>query len=101
MLPSKVEAAVDVFNEALLAVASPDQARPDGSEGAAPLSPEEALAGAYERAINCIRHHLAVDSLTTGMLAEMGIGSESTSFRRSRPRLSPLPPVGRGPTVQG
>src|SRR5262249_8589727 len=99
VLPSKVKAAVDGFNEALLAVSSPPEGRPDGDEGAAPVSPAESLARAYERAINCIRHHLAVDSLTTGMLAEMGIGSESVSMRRSRGRVSPLPPVGRAPSA--
>jgi hypothetical protein len=95
VLPSKVKAAVDAFNEALLAVAGPADARP----GAASVSAEAAdgLARAYERAINCIRHHLAVDSLTTGMLAEMGIGSESVTLRSFRPSLNPLVAVGREP----
>ena len=53
------------------------------------------LAKAYERAVNCIRYHLAIDSLTTGMLKEMGIGSESVAIRSFRPGVNPLLPVGR------
>jgi hypothetical protein len=93
VLPSKVKEAVDGFNEALLAVAEPAEA---GHGGAGiPAEAADGLARAYERAINCIRHHLAVDSLTTGMLAEMGIGSESVTLRSFRPSLNPLVPVRR------
>lgn len=96
-LPSKVKAAVDAFNETLLAIAGPAEERPDGQQdGAAPSpGPGEQLARAYERAVNCIRHHLAVDSLTTGMLNEMGIGSESVTLKGFRPGVNPLVPVGR------
>ena len=55
----------------------------------------EDLAKAYERAINCIRHHLAIDSLTMGMLKEMGIGSESVTLKRFRSGVNPLTPVRR------
>src|SRR5262249_4799844 len=94
VLPSKVKAAVDAFNEALLAVAAPADGR-----GGAGITPEAAggLARADERAINCIRPHPAVGSLTTGMPAEMGIGSESVTLRSFRPSLTPLVPVGREP----
>jgi hypothetical protein len=70
VLPSKVKAAVDHFNQTLLALGEPPEGRPAGVPGAAsrPPDPAQELAGAYARAINSIRHHLAVDSLTTGML---------------------------------
>src|SRR3954467_11427451 len=61
VLPSKVKAAVDHFNEALLAISDPAEDRPPGRGHAAaePLpTPAEGLARAYGRAINCIRHHL-------------------------------------------
>jgi hypothetical protein len=88
VLPSRVKAAVDQFNEALLAACAPAEGE------SAPASP--GLAGAYERALNSIRHHLAIDSLTTGMLREMGIGSESVALKGVRDWVSPLVPVGRG-----
>src|SRR3954470_7212556 len=91
VLPSKVKAAVDHFNETLLAVGSSDESRP----GTAPADPGADPARAYERAVNCIRHHLAIDSLTTGMLKEMGIGSESVTLKNPRPGVNPLVPVGR------
>jgi hypothetical protein len=90
VLPSKVKAAVDHFNETLLAVGAPDEDRPPA--GAADPGPE--LAQSYERALNCIRHHLAIDSLTTGMLKEMGIGSESVTLKKFRYGINPLVPVG-------
>ena len=92
VLPSRVKAAVDQFNEALLAACEPAEAGP--SAGPAPTS--AGLAGAYERALNSIRHHLAIDSLTTGMLGEMGIGSESVALKGVRNWVSPLVPVRRG-----
>jgi hypothetical protein len=85
VLPSRVKAAVDHFNEALLSSCEPP-----------PVAPELGLAGAYERVLNSIRHHLAIDSLTTVMLREMGIGSESVALKGVRGRVSPLVPVGRG-----
>ena len=90
VLPSKVKAAVDHFNETLLALGAPDDERP------APPSadPGGDLARAYERAVNCIRHHLAIDSLTTGMLKEMGIGTESVTLKGFRYGVNPLVPVG-------
>ena len=100
VLPSKVKAAVDNFNETLLAISAPAEERPAGRHAAAadrPLEPGEDLAKAYERAINCIRHHLAIDSLTTGMLNEMGIGSESVTLKGFRSGVNPLVPVGRVP----
>jgi hypothetical protein len=90
VLPSKVKGAVDHFNETLLAVGSSDEVRP----GTAPADPGADLARAYERAVNCIRHHLAIDSLTTGMLKEMGIGSESVTLKSFHYGLNPLVPVG-------
>ena len=93
VLPSKVNAAVDQFNETLLAISAPE-ARPATAAEGKP-DPAEDLAMAYERAINCIRHHLAIDSLTTGMLKEMGIGSESVTLKRFRSGVNPLTPVRR------
>ena len=97
VLPSKVKAAVDNFNQTLLAITEPVEERPADQDNAAAPSPgpEEQLAKAYERAINCIRHHLAIDSLTTGMLNEMGIGSESVTLKSFRSGVNPLVPVGR------
>jgi hypothetical protein len=97
VLPSKVKAAVDHFNETLLAISDPDGERPDSQQAAAvrPADPGADLARAYERAIQCIRHHLAIDSLTTGMLNEMGIGSESVTLKSFRSGVNPLVPVGR------
>jgi hypothetical protein len=97
VLPSKVKAAMDHFNETLLAMNAPPEERPAGQPDAAgpPAGPEQDLARAYERAINSIRHHLAVDSLTTGMLKEMGIGSESVMLKSARYGVNPLVPVGR------
>jgi hypothetical protein len=90
VLPSRVKAAVDQFNAALLAACGP------AADGPAPgTGHERALAGAYERALNSIRHHLAIDSLTTGMLNEMGIGSESVALKKFRHGVNPLVPVGR------
>ena len=97
VLPSKVKAAVDHFNETLLAICAPSEDRPAVRPGAAdpPAEPEVDLARAFERAINCIRHYLAIDSLTTGMLNEMGIGSESMTLKSFRQGVNPLVPVGR------
>ena len=97
VLPSKVKAAVDHFNETLLAISAPAEERladhPAADDG--PADPGQDLARAYERAINCIRHHLAIDSLTTGLLNEMGIGSESVTLKTFRSGVNPLVPVGR------
>jgi hypothetical protein len=97
VLPSKVKALVDNFNETLLAIGEPAETR-----SAAPNAvttpqgePGTELAKAYGRAINCIRHHLAIDSLTTGMLKEMGIGSESVAIKGGRSGVRPLAPVVR------
>jgi len=87
VLPSKVKAAVDHFNETLVGLG-------DGEERQAPADPGPDLARAYERAVNSIRHHLAIDSLTTGMLKEMGIGSESVTLKSFRCGINPLVPVG-------
>jgi hypothetical protein len=72
VLPSKVKAALDFFDTTLTVVATPDDA----------LDPAAALAKAYERVVNCVRHHLAVDSLTLCMLREMGIGTDSIAMQR-------------------
>jgi hypothetical protein len=97
VLPSKVKAAVDEFNNTLLAIGAPAEERPAGPEPATGLPPAagEHLARAYGRAVNCIRHHLAIDSLTTGMLKEMGIGTESVALKSRRSGVNPLVPVGR------
>jgi hypothetical protein len=97
VLPSKVKTAVDSFNQTLLALSQPGEEQTAAPPTAADASPDPgmALAKAYQRAINCIRHHLAVDSLTTGMLNEMGIGSESVSVKGFRSGVNPLVPVGR------
>ena len=97
ILPSKVKAAVDHFNETLLAMSAPAERRPTGPPDAAsrPADPARDLDAAYGRAVNSIRHHLAIDSLTTGMLKEMGIGSESVTLKSVRGGVSPLVPVGR------
>ena len=97
VLPSKVKAAADHFNETLLAISEPAEGRTDGQQAAAdrPPDPGVDLAKAYGRAINCIRHHLAIDSLTTGMLNEMGIGSESVAIKGFRSGVNPLVSVGR------
>ena len=98
VLPSKVKAAVDNFNESLLAISQPAEERSADPPEAAdcPSEPGADLGKAYQRAVNCIRHHLAVDSLTTGMLKEMGIGSESVALKRGgRSGVHPLVPVGR------
>ena len=100
VLPLKVKAAVDHFNETLLAISAPAEDRPASRPEAAadrPPDPGEDLGRAYGRAINCIRHHLAIDSLTTGMLKEMGIGSESVAVKGLRSGVNPLVPVGRAP----
>jgi hypothetical protein len=97
VLPSKVKAAVDQFNETFLAISAPPEERISNAASAAcpTPSPGQNLAIAYERAINCIRHHLAIDSLTTSMLNEMGIGSESVTLKSLRYGVNPLVPVGR------
>jgi hypothetical protein len=97
VLPSKVKAAVDHFNETLLAISAPAEERPRGRLDAVDYAPDPGpdLARAYERALNCIRHHLAIDSLTTGMLKEMGIGTESLTLKSIRYGVNPLVPVGR------
>jgi hypothetical protein len=97
VLPSKVKAAVDHFNESLLAISGPADDAPAARPAAPSADPAQDLARAYERAVNSIRHHLAVDSLTTGMLREMGIGNESVTPKNGRYGVSPLVPVGRGP----
>jgi hypothetical protein len=91
VMPSKVKAAADHFNAVFLSIVEPAE---EGAADAA-ADPGAELAGAFERAINCIRHHLAIDSLTTGMLNEMGIGSESVALKRVRPGVNPLVTVGR------
>jgi hypothetical protein len=91
-LPSKVKAAVDHFNETLLAISEPAGEPKNGTQAE---EPGVDLARAYGRAINCIRHHLAIDSLTTGMLKEMGIGTESVALKGFRSGVNPLVPVGR------
>ena len=98
VLPSKVKAAVDKFNDTLLAISMPAEERTAVrvDHTGPPPTPVEELSQAYERAINCIRHHLAVDSLTTGLLNEMGIGSESMALKSFRSSVNPLVPVGRG-----
>ena len=93
VLPSKVKAALDNFNETLVAISAPVDDRSETVDSAS--DPLADLAKAYERAVNCIRYHLAIDSLTTGMLKEMGIGSESVAIRSFRPGVNPLLPVGR------
>lgn len=90
VLPSRVKEAVDRFNTALLAACAPDGDGPPGLGGHEPT-----LGAAYELALNSIRHHMAIDSLTSGMLREMGVGSESVALRRGLGRVSPLVPVGR------
>jgi hypothetical protein len=93
VLPSKVKAAVDHFNETILTIGAPDEGQPVGlGPTAADPDPDPgaALTAAFERAINCIRHHLAIDPLTSGMLREMGIGSESVALKRVRPGVNPL-----------
>jgi hypothetical protein len=97
VLPSKVKAAVDQFNETLLAISEPEGDRAAGLQADADRPPDPAadLDRAYAQAIRCIRHHLAIDSLTTGMLKEMGIGSESVALKSRRSGVNPLVPVGR------
>jgi hypothetical protein len=92
VLPSKVKAAADHFNAVFLSVVEPAG---EGAAGPAAADPGADLAAAFERAVNCIRHHLAVDRLTSGMLNEMGIGSESVALKRVRPGVNPLAAVGR------
>src|SRR5437763_8096812 len=53
VLPSKVKAAVDHFNEALVAISAPVEELPPAPE--LPQPPGAALARAFERAINSIR----------------------------------------------
>jgi hypothetical protein len=97
VLPSRVKKAVDNFNETLLTISDRAEQRSAGQQVAAghPSDPGADLAKAYERAINCIRHHLAVDSLTSGLLKEMGIGSDSVALKGFRSGVNPLVPVGR------
>ena len=100
VLPSKVKWAVDYFNETLLAISAPVEDRPARPPEAAveqSSDPTQDLAKSYARAINSIRHHLAIDSLTTGMLKEMGIGSESVTLKSVRCGVNPLVPVRREP----
>jgi hypothetical protein len=97
VLPSKVKAAVDNFNESMLAISEPAEEPSADQPDAADISPDAGadVSQAYQRAVNCIRHHLAIDSLTTGMLNEMGIGSESMALKGLRSGVHPLVPVGR------
>jgi len=95
VLPSKVKSAVDEFNETLLAISAPDEERPVADTSyATPAESAANLGKAYERAINCIRFHLAIDALTSGMLNEMGIGSESVARKNARYGVNPLVSVG-------
>jgi len=94
VLPSKVKVALDNFNDTLLALCAPAEERPPAAEES--TDPAGDLGKAYERAINCIRHHLAIDSLVRGMLREMGIGNESVMLQQNRNyKVGPLVPVGR------
>lgn len=97
VLPVKVKAAVDAFNDTVLAIGAPaeDGSADDDPATGLPPAANERLDHAYERAVNCIRHHLAIEALTTGMLKEMGIGSESVMLKSPRPAVNPLVPVGR------
>jgi hypothetical protein len=97
VLPSKVKAAVDNFNETLVAISAPIAPTQAARYSAIDDRPdtEADLAKAYAQAVNSIRHHLAIDSLTTGMLKEMGIGSESVTLKSFRAGVNPLVPVGR------
>src|SRR3954471_12328505 len=59
VLPSKVKAAVDNFNESLQAISEPADERPaerPDAEGC-PVDAGADLGRAYQRAVNCIRHH--------------------------------------------
>src|SRR5947209_5751029 len=99
VLPAKVKAALDNFNLTLWTVGTPSDERPDGGPEADPAhadDPGAVLAKSYERAVNCIRHHLAVDNLTMGMLREMGIGTESLSVRSLSRGGVRLMPIGKG-----
>jgi hypothetical protein len=80
VLPSKVKAALDSFNASLWSLNIPHTVRHD-AEPVDADDPGAELARAYERAVNCIRYHLAVDSLTMGMMREMGIGTDTLSVR--------------------
>jgi hypothetical protein len=98
VLPSKVKAALDHFHTTLWAISVPPEMGPAGRRDPALAGaddPGAALAQAYEKAVNCIRHHLAVDSLTKGMLREMGIGAESLSVRNMSRGAVRLVPVSR------
>jgi hypothetical protein len=83
VLPSKVKAALDHFETTLTAVTTPAEIS----------DPAADLAKAYERVVNCVRHHLAVDSLTLGMLHEMGIGTDSFTLRRSHAAAMTVLPI--------
>jgi hypothetical protein len=94
VLPSKVKVALDYFNDTLVGLCAPAEDRPAGAEESS--DPAGDLGRAYERAINCIRHHLAIDSLVRGMLREMGIGNESVMLAQNRSyKVGPLVPVSR------
>jgi hypothetical protein len=99
VIPSKVKTAVEDFNNTLLAISGPTEGRTSGRHEPAEDAPDAAadLTRAYERAVNCIRPHLAIDSLTRGMLKEMGIGNESVAVKSVRPRVNPMVPVRRAP----
>jgi hypothetical protein len=88
VLPAKVKAALDNFDSTMTAVSDDDNA----------TDPATDLAKAYERVVNCIRHHLAVDNLTMGMLREMGIGAESF-VTRNRP--GPIQVMALSTSAQG
>jgi hypothetical protein len=97
VLPSKVKAALDNFNMTLGAVNVTSELRHAGRHDPDPADCSDMgmdLARSYERAVNCIRHHLAVDSLTMGMLREMGIGADSLSVRNLPACAVRLMPVG-------
>ena len=97
VLPSKVKAAMDSFNETLVAISEPIAPGQAARQFAVDYRPDPGadLAKAYAHAVNCIRHHLAIDSLTTSMLKEMGIGSESVTLKNFRSGVNPLVPVAR------
>jgi hypothetical protein len=100
VLPSKVKAALDHFNTTLWAISAAAELGHAGRYDPALVEsadPATDLARAYERAINCIRHHMAVDSLTRGMLREMGIGNDPHSIRSLRGIVVRTVPVERTP----
>ena len=90
VLPSKVKAAVDHFNETLLAISDPAEERPAGSAADRPGRPG---GGAWPRRTSGPSTASATTwrstRLTTGMLKEMGIGSESVTLKNARSGVKP------------